>query len=77
MICPEQYEKNIENLSLELLINQRNNLMRSIKRYERGKTNNETMMTNPSPDIVYFYELQYLEVIIKKNIQQLESKSFD
>ncbi|MBE6499353.1 MAG: hypothetical protein E7Z80_02240 [Methanobrevibacter thaueri] len=76
MIDPATFRKSLENATLEEIIKERDELIRDIRRYEKGKIPEEDYMIEPSPEVVYrmnnayLAELSYL--IIEKDKEKDE-----
>lgn len=60
MISPMGYLDNVKELSYEELIKEKNQLIRAIDRYEKGKVKQEEYIVDPAPDVVYQMNLEYL-----------------
>lgn len=63
MICPESYLEEVKDKSYEELIEERDELIRSIQTFEKqemtGKRSEEKIVS-PSPEVVYQWNLEYL-----------------
>ena len=60
MIDPVIFRKSLENATLEEIIKERDKLIREIRRYEKGKNSEEDYCVNPSPEVVYMMNNDYL-----------------
>ena len=76
MISPDAFIEEQKDKTYQELLAERNKLIREIKQYESGEES-EHIIINPSPDVRYQCNLQYLakicELIAKKyNEQKME-----
>ena len=60
MIHPKTFRESLENATLEEIIKERDNLIREIRRYEKGKIPIEDYCMCPSPETVYRMNNLYL-----------------
>ena len=60
MIDPVTFRKALENATLKEIIKERDNLIREIRRYEKGKISEDEYCMDPSPEWVYCCNNLYL-----------------
>ncbi len=60
MISPQMYIENIQNKTYEDLIIEKDKLIKEIKKFENNKLSDNEICMNPSPEVVYQCNLQYL-----------------
>lgn len=65
MVSPMGYLEGVKELSYEELIKEKNQLIRQINRFEKGKIKQEEHMICPSPDVIYQMNLEYLAELCK------------
>ena len=75
MIDSETFRKAFENATLEEIIKERDELIREIRRYEKGKNSEEDYCVDPSPEVVYMMNNEYLAqlcylIVEKKKVNE-------
>ena len=60
MIHPVKFKETFEDESLDEIIKERNKLIREIHRYEKGKIPLEDYCMDPSPEVIYMVNNEYL-----------------
>jgi hypothetical protein len=60
MISPETYAHMLANKSYAELIKERDELIKSIRDFEKNGADKEAYMICPSPDVIYQVNLEYL-----------------
>ena len=61
MISPDMYKETISDMTYEELIKERDSLIKRIKKFEQCNNSDEdVLIKNPSPEVVYQCELLYL-----------------
>ncbi len=65
MISPQTYRRQHEKDSIEELKKERDRLIKSIWKYEKGESPEEASRRNPSPRTVYSCNCEYLAVVLK------------
>lgn len=65
MISPQTYRRQHENDSIEKLKKERDRLIKSIWKYEKGDIPEEARRRNPSPGTIYSCNCEYLAVVLK------------
>lgn len=65
MISPQTYRRQHENDSIEELKKERDKLIESIWKYEKGGIPEEARRRNPSPGTIYSCNCEYLAVVLK------------
>ena len=60
MIDPVNFRKALENEPLDKIIKERDELIREIRRYEKGKILDEDYMMDSSPEVIYRMNNLYL-----------------
>ena len=60
MIDPVTFRKGLEDAPLDRIIKERDQIIREIRRYEKGKIPEEDYMMDPSPEVVYYCNNLYL-----------------
>ena len=60
MIHPKSFREAFEDAPLDKIIKERDKLIREIRRYEKGKLSLEELTMDPSPEVVYMMNNEYL-----------------
>ncbi|WP_405267807.1 hypothetical protein [Methanobrevibacter sp.] len=60
MIDPKTFRKSLENESLDTIIKERDKLIREIRRFEKNKIPQEDYTMDPSPEVIYLCNQEYL-----------------
>ena len=60
MIHPKSFREAFEDATLDEIIKERDKLIREIRRYEKGKLSLEELTMDPSPEVVYMMNNEYL-----------------
>ena len=60
MVDPVSFRKSLENATLKEIIKERDKLIREIRRFEKGKTSLDEITMDPSPEVVYMMNNEYL-----------------
>ncbi len=60
MIDPVTFRKALENAPIDVIIKERDKLIREIRRYEKGKIPEEDYCMDPSPEVIYMVNNSYL-----------------
>ena len=63
MISPKDFRAKFENATLDEIIKGRDNLIREIRRYEKGNMSLDELSRDPSPEVVYMMNNLYLAEI--------------
>ena len=69
IIPPESYIEQFKNASYDDLIKERDRLIKKIIKYEKSeeddKNSDVKIIINPSPDVMYVFQLEYLSMLCK------------
>lgn len=65
MVSPMGYLEGVKKLSYAELIKEKNQLIREINRYEKGKIKQEEYIIDPALEVVYQMNLEYLAELCK------------
>lgn len=65
MSSPEEYIEFRKNKSYAELVEEKNKLIAEIKRFENGEIHTGTRVMNPTPEVIYQCNLEYLSVLCK------------
>ena len=60
MISPNEFTERLKDKPYKELLKERTRLIKEIERFEKGKISETEYFRNPSPDVVYQMNLQYL-----------------